>query len=219
MLSTCSSLSHQQLELQRFRADPRTNAHTREEVKLCSGVPSFDAFLNGGLALGTVSEWGIPFGCGGRELLVKFIATLTGGSNPAWCLWAYARQHCQAYPLAWHGRGVNLRWLRFAHTESPVRDLKSLFLDPTFKLIVIDQPVHLTDEDIVFMAQQARHHKRHIMVVRDRWLASGCGVSTVRYRLNCGRSIRQPWLTVESLRGAKPGVLKLGASYVDIPRI
>jgi hypothetical protein len=174
------------------------------------GLEDLDAKLGGGLAWGTISEWGIPFGCGGREIMVSCLAKLTAGTDPAWCLWVYARKHCQVYPPAWHGRGVNLRWLRFAQTQRPVKDLKPLFLDPTFKLIVLDQPVYLSDEDIVFLNQQARAHKKHVMILRDYLLASGSGAGLARYRINCWRMVQNPCLQVEGLRGLRPGVLKLG---------
>ena len=44
-----------------------------------SHLPELDDFLGGGLPLGAVSEWGLPPGRGGRELVASFVASVTRG--------------------------------------------------------------------------------------------------------------------------------------------
>lgn len=158
-------------------------------VKLRSGVGALDDFLAGGLPFGTVTEWGAPLGRGGRLVVARFLAAATQGrglDHPAMALWVRpANSPLCAYAPAWRAQGVNLARVRFAHSARPVAELKPLFLDPLFKLIVLDCPEKMSPEDIAYLARQARVNGQLIVLLRNYMLSSERGNVWARLRLNC----------------------------------
>jgi hypothetical protein len=160
--------------------------------------------LSGGIPLGSLLEMGMPFGNGGRRLLVQFIAAVTSGISGAqrhWCLWISARTQPEVYPPAWQAMGVDLNLLRFASSESPVADLKAAFLDDLFRLIVIDHPKGLRSDEYVFLAQCARQHRKIIIVAHDRVLSPKDSNTAARYRLNVLKPQGQNTLQLQPIRG------------------
>ncbi len=164
--------------------------------RLSSGITALDDFLGGGLSWGSVCEWGIPFGSGGREVLVSFLAGASSLSNHMgrvdqaavslpWTLWVQGRSGLTVYPPAWHARGVDLERVRFATSAKPVADLKPVFMDPLFKIIVIDAPRSLSDDDCAFLARQARAQGQLIIILRDFFLGERRGNVWARLRINC----------------------------------
>ena len=179
-------------------------ANNRQEVKLCSGIRELDKLFGGGLSFGTVLETGIPFGNGGRRLLAQFIASATSGASDApkhWCLWISARQRPRVYPPAWQALGIDLSHLRFAWSESPVADLKAVFLDDLFRVIVIDHPRFLKPEESVFLAQSARQHQKIIMIARDCHLSAKDSNTAARFRFNIQRPPGSNVLEIVPIRG------------------
>jgi len=184
----------------------RTASINPKEVKLCSGIRQLDEFLHGGLAFSTLTEWGIPFGNGGRHLMASFLANATSGrwegEQKLWCLWVSARQQYILYPPAWKAIGVDLRHLRFVQSQAPLRELKPLFIDGFFKVLVLDGVTTLSDEDYCFLAHQARLSRQLICVLQDQFLSTHHANVWARLRLN----IRSPYAShlyqVECIRGA-----------------
>ncbi len=188
-----------------------------QEVNLCFGIRKLDDLfaksfsasqvsdqLSGGIPLGSLLEMGMPFGNGGRRLLVQFIAAVTSGISGAqrhWCLWISARTQPEVYPPAWQAMGVDLNLLRFASSESPVADLKTAFLDDLFRLIVIDHPKGLRSDEYVFLAQCARQHRKIIIVAHDRVLSPKDSNTAARYRLNVLKPQGQNILQLQPVRG------------------
>ena len=167
--------------------------------RLSSGIAALDEFLGGGLSWGSVCEWGIPFGSGGREVLVSFLATISSTSTLTsnqgrvdqtaaplpWTLWVQGRSGLTVYPPAWHARGVDLERIRFTTSAKPVSDLKPVFMDPLFKIIILDAPRSLSDDDCAFLARQARAHGQLIIILRDFFLGERRGNVWARLRINC----------------------------------
>lgn len=181
---------------------PALNNH--QEAKLCFGIRELDEFFNGGLAFGTLLEMGIPFGNGGRRLLAHFIAAASSGASDGqrlWCLWISARPQPVVYPPAWQALGVDLQRLRFASSASPVSDLKAAFLNDLFRVIVIDHPAPLKQDEYVFLAQCARQHRKIIVVARDGLLSPRDSNTAARYRLNVWRPAHQNILHLSPVRG------------------
>jgi hypothetical protein len=190
-----------------------------QEVNLCFGIRSLDDLfarslspsqasapsqLSGGIPLGSLLEMGIPFGNGGRRLLVQFIAAVTSGISGVqkhWCLWISARTQPEVYPPAWQAMGVDLSLLRFASSESPVADLKAAFLDDLFRLIVIDHPKGLRADEYAFLAQCARQHRKIIVVAHDRVLSPKDSNTAARYRLNVSKAPGKNILQLLPVRG------------------
>lgn len=175
-----------------------------QEVNLCFGISALDDLFSGGLAFGTLLEMGIPFGNGGRRLLVQLIAAATCGASDGqkhWCLWISARRQPAVYPPAWQAQGVDLQYLRFAWSESPVGDLKFALLNDLFRVIIIDHPAPLKPDDHVFLAQCARQHRKIIVVARDGFLDPRDSNTAAKYRLNIWRPAHQNTLEITPVRG------------------
>jgi hypothetical protein len=181
-----------------------SSVNNPQEVKLCFGISALDEFFSGGLAFGTLLEMGIPFGNGGRRLLVQLMAAASSGVSDGqkhWCLWISARQQPAVYPPAWQALGVNLQRLRFAWSASPVSDLKFALLNDLFRVIVIDHPAPLKPDDHVFLAQCARQHRKIIIVARDGFLDPRDSNTAAKYRLNIWRPAHQNILEITPVRG------------------
>ena len=196
------------LALDALLSDRRINtaSNNPQEVKLCSGIKQLDKFLGGGLAFSALVEWGMPFGSGGRRLVASLLARATSGDaadGRLSCLWVSAKAQLKIYPPAWQAAGVDLRWLRFTRSSSPVRDLRPLFMDDFFKVIVLDQPASLTMEDCGFITQHARRNRQLIIILRDHLLSTSDSNVWARTRLNTWRDPHTGNLEVEALRGLK----------------
>ena len=134
---------------------------------LPSGIELLDRFLEGGLPVGALTEWGMPFGFGGREILIPWIRHMTRAAQPQWALWVHRNPQLEIYPPAWAARGVALEKIRFARTSAPLKDLRPVFLEPLFKLIIIDNPESFSGEDYSFIARQARRLRQVVVVLRQ----------------------------------------------------
>jgi hypothetical protein len=136
-------------------------------------------------------------GKGGREVILKWLIQLT--NNDAMCLWVSSKEDLLVYPPAWSARGVMLKNVRFAHTPWPVRQLKPVFLESVFKLIVLDSPSRFTEDDCAFVAHQARANGYTLLLLRDWLLHPQKGNVWARLRLNCwqdGESFK-----IETIKG------------------
>lgn len=157
--------------------------------RLCSGVGTLDDFLTGGLPFGTVTEWGVPLGRGGRLVVARFLASATQGrqlDRPLLALWVQAAAGTlDVYPPAWRAQGVDLTRVRFARSARPVADLKPLLMDPLFKVIIIDAPERLSTDDIAYIARQARINGQLVVILRNYMLSSERGNVWAKLRMNC----------------------------------
>ncbi len=166
------------------------------EFYISSGVSHFDSALGGGLPLGAISEWGVAPGQPGREVILQFInhiAPLT--------LWNYS-EDLLVYPPLWGALGVNLSRIFFAQSKKPVQDLKAAFIDPLFRLLVLDCPEKLTANDFAFMAHYARRNKQSILVLRPRLLSQPNPFA--KLRVNSSFDLKRQCFALQILRGAKP---------------
>ena len=164
-----------------------------EEQLLISSHPRLNALLQGGMRFGELIEWGMPRGRGGREIIALFLAQATrAASQPqdpdatdsSWCLWVTSDPDFVVYPPAWVARGVDLSHMRFACSKRILDELKPVFLDPFFKVIVLDDPRRLTAGDYSFLAHQARVHQQLIMILRNHFLTIRRGNVWAHVRLN-----------------------------------
>ena len=176
-----------------------------EAARLRSRCTALDGFFSGGLLLGSIIEWGLPVGRGGRELVAAYVASATQGSTVAapWrCLWVQGgRAELDIHPPALRARGVDLGRFFLTTSPEPVRQLKPIFLDPVFKLIVIDAPEKLSDGDLVFIAQKARAHRQIILLLRPHFLTDGRGNVWAKVRVNAWQEASPGTFRLESIRG------------------
>lgn len=207
-------------------------SETRPRRKLASGLRELDDFLGGGLPVGAVSEWGMPLGQGGRSLLVSWLAHLISpapspmeksthiherGLAQGLTLWCYARAQLQVYPPAWLSRGVALQRVRFACTAKPLADLRPVFLEPLFKVIVIDSPRGFTEDDCAFLARRARANGQTILLLRDFFLGEKRGNVWAPLRFNCWVDCASQQFRLRVVRGLSPRQLALNVSAVERP--
>jgi len=169
---------------------------------LSSRLPLLDSFLGGGLGWGELSEWGLPWGSGLRDLILLFLVSAQQCEQPpAWVLWVYGQRDVCVNPLAWHARGIKLEQLRFAFSTKPLIELKPLFLSGFFRVIVLDGIPRLQDEDYAFLARQARRLQHHILVLQPYELSSAQGNVWARLRINCWRDFVQHRVGITLLKG------------------
>jgi len=100
-------------------------------------------------------------------------------------LWVYGKPELTIYPPAWHARGMPLERMRFACSQAPLEDLRPVFLEPLFKIIVLDTPKTFTDEDCAFVVRQARLNNQLVIVIRDFFLGNRSSNVWSKIRLNC----------------------------------
>ncbi|MAF91914.1 MAG: hypothetical protein VX583_14895 [Bdellovibrionota bacterium] len=143
-----------------------------------SGIASLDQWLDGGLAWGKFSEWGMPLGSDTRKLLLNFL-------KKANCdfLWVYSPKMGSPYPASWASQ-IDLNRAYFIESDRPVADLKSCFLDNTFRLIILDSPQFLSLGDLAFLNQQCRSLKQHYFLLRPYYLSNKLGNAYAQYRIN-----------------------------------
>lgn len=198
----------------------------KEKNVISSGISALDDFLEGGLPVGCVSEWGMPLGRGGRDVLLNWLNfhhTNTGegprGSEaPAktpWCLWVYSKAHLAVNPPAWSSRGVVLPRIRFSCSSRPLTDLKPVFLDSFFRLVILDSPSSFTEEDCAFMARRARINGQAILLLRDFFLSPKRGNVWAKMRLNCWHDHSSDAYHLKVIRGSSPREVTVPASLVQ----
>ena len=157
-------------------------------------------------SLGSAIRYSALTARGGRELVAAYVASATQGSTVAapWrCLWVQGgRAELDIHPPALRARGVDLGRFFLTTSPEPVRQLKPIFLDPVFKLIVIDAPEKLSDGDLVFIAQKARAHRQIILLLRPHFLTDGRGNVWAKVRVNAWQQEASPGtFRLESIRG------------------
>lgn len=167
--------------------------------RLPSNIAALDSFLDGGLAFGTIVEWGLPWGRGGRQIIRSFVAEATQKVLTLWVNTSVS--DLRVYPPAWAAHGIDLRKIRFVHCEKPVVQLKPIFLQSLFKVIVLDAPTSLSMHDLAFLARQVRRNKQLLIVLRNYVLTPERGNVWAKMRLNCWQEAPQPRFKVEGLRG------------------
>ena len=188
---------------------------TLPRTKLSSNFSELDDFLEGGLPTGSVSEWGMPLAQGGHSLLVTWLAHLAQTDEPPLVLWTYARAQLRVYPPAWASRGVDLSRIRFASSAKPLSDLRPVFLDPLFKVIVIDSPRGFTDDDCAFLARRARANGQTILLLRDFFLGGKRGNVWAPLRFNCWVDTASQQFRLRVVKGLSPRQLALDAKAIE----
>ena len=194
------------------RAGTAVVQKTSDPTRFFSGHSALDEFLEGGLASGAVSEWGMPAGQGAREIVLSIVGRVTAAEMLV--LWVNGQDGLEVYPPAWSARGVDLRFIRFATAKKPIELLKPVFLEPLFRLVVLDSPKNLSGEEWAFMARQARAMEVHVMVLQNFFLSGRRGNIWARLRVNCrqrSNGVRGDGWQLEAVRGTARQPLDLRA--------
>jgi len=152
--------------------------HSQEQT-LCSGIKELDACFGEAIRPGKIIEWGLPNGRQGRLLPLTF---LNGEIPPS--IWIYADNGTAIYAPAWLSYGVDLQRLFFIRSSHPVKELRPLFLDNLFKIIVIDCPKDFLKGDLAFIHHRARLNQQIIFLIRNYFLSAKNGNPLATVRLN-----------------------------------
>lgn len=188
--------------------------------RLVSHCEVLNRGMEGGLPMGSLIECGAPLGQGGREGLLPWIQAMTSPlahtRDPGWALWVYSDAAMRPYAPAWQARGVDLRRLRFAETDHPLEDLRPVFLEPFFRLIVLDTPRRYAPEEYGFVARQARRLRQIVILVRPQRLWSDSSNVWARLRFNMWRDQGSDSYQMEVLKGLSPRRLSFDLPWAPL---
>lgn len=167
---------HQQLQ------SARSLQSSCSEPLLRSGIEALDDCLRQ-VRAGDLVEWGIPPGLNGRLIPLQLLKRKIPPS-----VWIYHHHGLGVFASSWISHGVDLQRLFFLCSENPVRELRPLFLEDTFKRIIIDSPRSFSDGDMAFVSQQARKQGQVVFLIRHYFLSQKRGNPHASLRINTWQS-------------------------------
>ncbi|MCH8105603.1 MAG: hypothetical protein IIC58_08895 [Proteobacteria bacterium] len=145
---------------------------------LHSGIESLDRVF-ARVKPGDLIEWGIPPGLNGRLIPLQFLKRQIPTS-----VWIYHHHGLGIFASSWISHGVDLQRLFFMRSAQPVKELRPLFLEDTFKRIIIDSPKKFSKGDLAFVSQQARKYRQIVFLIRHYFLSPKQGNPYASLRLN-----------------------------------
>jgi len=158
----------------------------KPDVKVIrTGIFELDELFSNGVQPGKLIEWGLPQGRNGRIFPILFLRREIPPT-----IWIYADLGLDIYAPAWASHGVDLGRIFFLKCDNPVKELKPLFLDDTFKIIIIDSPKKLSRGDLSFISVQARANKQIIFLIRNYFLSPRIGNPFAHIRVNCSQNYK-----------------------------
>lgn len=149
-------------------------------MHLKSNLPALDELFSESFTPGKIIEWGLPQGQNSRILPLLFLR----GSIPA-TAWIYSQQNHDIYPPSWSCLGVHLNRIFFICSNEPVKQLRPLFLENTFKVLIIDSPKKFSKGDLNFVTQKIRENGQILFLIRNYLLSSKLGNPFAKLRVNC----------------------------------
>lgn len=173
--------------------------------KLVSGIRQLDTLFEN-VRDGDVIEWGIPPGLNGRLIPLQFLK-----HDMPTSVWIYHHHNLAIFASSWISHGVDLDRLYFIRSANPVSQLRPLFLEDTFKRIIIDAPKNLSVGDLAFLATQARRNGQIIFLIRHFFLSPKKGNAYAAIRLNSWQKDSRHF-TIQVIKGAANGTIKLPVS-------
>ncbi len=172
---------------------------------MCSGITALDE-LFATVKAGDLVEWGIPPGLNGRLIPLQFLKQDLPTS-----VWIYHHHGLGIFASSWISHGVDLRRLFFICSAEPVKDLRPLFLEDTFKYIIIDAPKKLSRGDLAFVASQARQQGQVVFLIRHYFLSQKQGNTHASLRLNTWQA-HKGLFSVQPIKGAKNAKINIPAT-------
>lgn len=174
----------------------------QQERPLHSGIDLLDDCFSC-IKPGDVIEWGIPPGFNGRLIPLQLLKQEIPLS-----VWIYHHHGLGIYASSWISHGVDLQRLFFICSDNPVKELRPIFLEDTFKRIIIDAPRKFSDGDMAFVSQQARKQGQIVFLIRHFFLSQKRGNPHARLRINTWQSSKRSF-SLQVLKGSKTGRLNL----------
>ena len=155
---------------------------------------------------GDLVEWGIPPGLNGRLMPLQFLKHDIPAS-----VWIYHHHGLGIFASSWISHGVDLRRLFFICSSNPVKELRPLFLEDTFKHIIIDSPKKFSTGDLAFVARQARKQRQIVFLIRHYFLSQKQGNAHASLRINTWQE-RQSRFSIQVIKGQRIGKINIPAS-------
>lgn len=176
----------------------KLNASLSSAQKLVTGIDKLDELFST-IKPGDVIEWGIPPGLNGRLIPLQFLKRDIPTS-----VWIYHHHGLAIFASSWISHGVDLSRLYFICAANPVRELRPLFLEDTFKRIIIDSPKVLTNGDLAFITRQARQQRQIVFLIRHYFLSQKNGNAHASLRLNTWQGQRGEF-SIQVIKGSHAG--------------
>ena len=167
-----------------------------------SGIEALDECF-AQIGPGDLVEWGIPPGLNGRLIPLQLLKR-----DIPLSIWIYHHHGLGVFASSWISHGVDLQRLFFIAAENPVRELRPLFLEDTFKRIIIDAPRRFSDGDMAFVSQQARKQGQIVFLIRHYFLSQNRGNPHASLRLNTWQSAKRSF-SLQVIKGANTGRINL----------
>ena len=193
----------QQLQSARSLKDDRLS----EPQLLHSGIGALDDCFRH-TRPGDLIEWGIPPGRNGRLIPLQLLKQKIPPS-----VWIYHHHGLGVFASSWISHGVDLQRLFFICSENPVRELRPLFMEDTFKRIIIDSPRRFSNGDMAFVSQQARKQGQIVFLIRHFFLSEKHGNPYASLRINTWQS-GQKSFSLQMLKG--PGRGRISLPYASV---
>ena len=170
---------------------------------LHSGIAALDELFRH-TRPGDLIEWGIPPGMNGRLIPVQLLKQQIPPS-----VWIYHHHGLGVFASSWISHGVDLQRLFFICSENPVRELRPLFMEDTFKRIIIDAPRKFSSGDMAFVSQQARKQGQVVFLIRHFFLSAKRGNPYASLRINTWQSGKTSF-SLQLIKGSSSVALRGG---------
>jgi hypothetical protein len=182
MASIPAQFTDTRLEQQLQSARALKDRLARQPQTLHSGIDALDECL-AQVAPGDLVEWGIPPGLNGRLIPLQLLKHQIPLS-----VWIYHHHGLGVFASSWLSHGVDLQRLFFICSDNPVGELRPIFLEDTFKRIIIDSPRRFSAGDMAFVSQQARNQGQIVFLIRHYFLSTRRGNPYASLRINTWQS-------------------------------
>jgi hypothetical protein len=183
---------------------PRTN---QQVPLLHSGITALDDCF-AAVKPGDLIEWGIPPGLNGRLIPLQFLKQAIPVS-----IWIYHHHGLAIFASSWISHGVDLRRLFFICSAQPVKELRPLFMEDTFKRIIIDSPKKFSPGDLAFVSQQARKNQQVVFLIRHYFLSQKRGNPYASLRINSWQN-KANGFSLQVIKGRTTGRVDIKAQDV-----
>ncbi|MCP4289035.1 MAG: hypothetical protein GY792_32210, partial [Gammaproteobacteria bacterium] len=152
---------------------------------------------------GDLVEWGIPPGLNGRLIPLQLLKHQIPLS-----VWIYHHHGLGVFASSWISHGVDMQRLFFICSENPVSELRPIFLEDTFRRIIIDAPRRFSDGDMAFVSKQARQQGQIVFLIRHYFLSQKNGNPHASLRINTWQSGKRSF-SLQLIKGPVSGRITL----------
>ena len=202
MASLPAQFTDASLQQQLQSARSLKNDHSHQSQELLSGIDALDECF-ARVKPGDLIEWGIPPGMNGRLIPLQLLKQQIPLS-----VWIYHHHGLGVFASSWISHGIDLQRLFFICSANPVKELRPIFLEDTFKRIIIDAPLKFSTGDMAFVSQQARKQGQIVFLIRHYFLTAKRGNPHASLRINTWQSGKRSF-SLQFIKGPNSGRISL----------